>query len=112
MRSYKRKTNRQDWNSDDMERAIIAVKSGQSIRSVVREYNIPKTTLRRRLCNKNKRVHGNEKGLGRFTTVFTPEMEEDLVQYVLLMEERLFGLTPQDIRQLAFQVVQKNNVMG
>jgi len=50
------------------------------------------------------------KGLGRFLTSLTPEMEEDLVQHLLLLEQRLFGLTRKDVQRLAFQLAEKNDM--
>jgi hypothetical protein len=35
--------------------------------------------------------------------VFSPEMENESVDYLLFKERRLFGLTRQDVRSLAFQ---------
>ena len=44
-----------------------------------------------------------KKRLGRFNAVFNPEEEEELVSYIQKMERALFGLTPLDVRHLAFE---------
>ena len=40
----------------------------------------------------------------------SPEMEAELVKYVLEMESKFFGLTPQDLRSLAYQLAERNNL--
>ena len=42
-----------------------------------------------------------------FQTVFSLEQERDMVNYILHMEERLFGLTSYDVRRLAYQLAEK-----
>ena len=47
-------------------------------------------------------------GLGSFKTVFTPEEEQELVKYIKKMEGMLFGLSPMDLRRLAFELAERN----
>lgn len=42
-----------------------------------------------------------KKGLGRFKPVFSPSQEQNLVDHILTLEQRMFGLTYKDLRQLA-----------
>jgi hypothetical protein len=37
-------------------------------------------------------------------------MEQELMEYLLMMEEKYFGLTRQDIRMMAFQLAKNNNL--
>lgn len=75
---------------------------------------VPKTTLERKV-NKAKmnkfspQVAAAEK-LGRYETVFTLDQEKDLVEHVLHLEERLFGITLTDLRILAYDLAVKNNI--
>ena len=48
VRNYKRKTNRQSWSKDSMKKALHALENGTSLRAASKEFQIPKTTLRRR----------------------------------------------------------------
>jgi len=45
-----------------------------------------------------------------FRPVFTQQQENDLEDYLLFMENRFFGLTLTDFRQLSFQFAVRNNV--
>ncbi|XP_031347130.1 uncharacterized protein LOC116173619 [Photinus pyralis] len=48
--------------------------------------------------------------MGNFKKTFTDVQESELVEYVKLMEGRLFGLTTKDLRRLAFQLAEQNNI--
>ena len=37
-------------------------------------------------------------------------MEKELVKYLLSLESMMFGLTTNDVRNLAFQLAEKNNL--
>lgn len=50
------------------------------------------------------------KELGRFKTVFTHEQERDIVQHVLTLEEKLFGITLTDLRIMAFELAERNGI--
>ncbi|KAJ8952593.1 hypothetical protein NQ318_004140 [Aromia moschata] len=69
-----------------------------------------KSTLQRRVTNKNKIVTESEKYLGRFRQVFSVEQENEIMEYILEMEKRFFGITYKDLRQLAFDFAQANNI--
>ncbi|XP_018370138.1 PREDICTED: uncharacterized protein LOC108765788 [Trachymyrmex cornetzi] len=43
-------------------------------------------------------------------TVFTMEQEADIVSYLTAMEAKLFGMTIFDLREIAFQLAEKNNI--
>lgn len=49
-------------------------------------------------------------GMGNWKAVFSAEQEKELVAYIKEMEVRLFGLSPTEIRHLAFQLAEKNNL--
>ena len=76
----------------------------------VESFGVPQATLRRRVeGGKNKLFKGCQKGLGRFQTTFDANTEE-LLDHIKLLESRGFGLTPIDVRKLAFQLAEKNGV--
>ena len=49
-----------------------------------------------------------EKRLGRYKTVFSEVQERELVEHILFLEERLFGITLSDLRTLAFDLAEMN----
>ncbi|CAB3253456.1 unnamed protein product [Arctia plantaginis] len=51
-----------------------------------------------------------EKKLGRFKQIFTKDQELELAAYVKDIESRFFGLTTKDMRILAFDLADKNNI--
>lgn len=105
---YKRKTNQQSWEENDMRAALTAVRQGAGINAAARLHNIPVATLFRRL--KKPVEEETAKVLGRYRPVFSVEQEKILVKYLLEMEARLFGLTKSDLRYLAFQYADRNNI--
>lgn len=108
---YKRVTDRGRWSIDDMKEAIESIRTNLlSLRQAAIRYNIPKSTLQRRVANKNKIISENEKYLGRFRKIFSDEQENEMVEYIVEMENRFFGLTYKDLRQLAFDYAHANNI--
>uniref|UniRef100_A0A8D8X868 HTH psq-type domain-containing protein n=1 Tax=Cacopsylla melanoneura TaxID=428564 RepID=A0A8D8X868_9HEMI len=109
--NYKRKSKRQEWDATAMERAIEAVTSGRmGMKTAATSFQVPRTTLRRRVANKNLRATGNKKTLGRFQTVFTAEQEQELVDHILKMEVRFYGVTIKDLQYLAYHIAEVNNI--
>jgi hypothetical protein len=51
-----------------------------------------------------------KKILGSRKTVFSAEQEEELVNYILDMEVRMYGLTTHDVRSLAYQLAERNGI--
>ena len=109
--TYKRKSDRQSWLQEDMQNAIDSVNSGEMgwLRAA-KEFGVPQATLRRRARNKNKFVNSVSRGLGRFRPSLDCVMETDLVDHVLKLESRLFGITCVDLRKLAFEIAEANGV--
>ena len=42
--------------------------------------------------------------------IIPPALEEKLVEYLLLIERKYFGCTPEDVRRLAFQLAVQNKI--
>ncbi|KAJ3655638.1 hypothetical protein Zmor_014759 [Zophobas morio] len=102
--NYIRKTNRQKWSEADMLQAIDAVRAKRmGWLKATKMYNVPFGTLRRRVNNMNKRVKGTQKGMGTSTTI-PLEAEQEIVNHILDLESRLFGVTALELRQLAFKI--------
>ncbi|KAJ8977066.1 hypothetical protein NQ317_017228 [Molorchus minor] len=95
--------NRGKWSKEDMALAIDKVQNGELfLRDAADLYNVPKSTLARRTANKNKTVQNHEKYLGRFRNVFNEPQEQEIVDYILEMESRFFGISYTELRRLAF----------
>lgn len=111
-RVYKRKTTRQSWSPERMERAVEAVVTREmGYKKAAEQFGLPQTTLERYVAKK-KRDAANfkvDKTSGKFQCVFTELQERELEDYLLSMEARLFGLTIKDLRKLAYQLAVLNN---
>lgn len=112
--NYKRKTSRQSWDEENMKQAIQKLKNKEmGFRKASEIYGVPKTTLKRRFDryketdDLDKAV---EKKLGRFDQVFNKEQERELVSYLKDMESRLYGLTSKDLKKLAYDLAERNNL--
>jgi len=105
VRNFKSKNVRGQWSVDTMKMAVSAVCDGGQLRTVARQFNVPRNTLRRQVA---ARKNGKEvsKQLGK-CTVLSAGQEHELVQVALSLESRLFGLTLQDLRRLVFQYCEK-----
>ncbi|KAJ8891838.1 hypothetical protein PR048_004392 [Dryococelus australis] len=49
-------------------------------------------------------------GMGNVKCIFTPEQENELVDYITILESRLFGLTTKNIRHRAYNLAEKNHL--
>ncbi|XP_045542072.1 MFS-type transporter clz9-like [Papilio machaon] len=104
--NYKRKTSQASWDENLMARAIKEINDKRgSVKSIELKYNIPRTTLRRHIATGSAK-----KKLGRYKAVFTPQQEEELLEYVFHMDNIFFGLTKEDFLHLIFQYAEANNI--
>ncbi|XP_066593618.1 uncharacterized protein [Prorops nasuta] len=108
-RTYKRKTQRQNWDPKCMELALDAILEGMPIKTSAKLYNVPLMSLKRRFKNINVTAKDNLKYLGSKRTVFTKRQEEELIQHVLHLEMTMYGITTNDLRRLAYQLAERNN---
>lgn len=131
VRTYKRKTERGGWDPESMKNAIEAVMCREmGYKKAADSFQVPQTTLERRVKLARGQNERNDnmptftvstsgtiytgqqnpilaQSLGPIKTVFTVEEESLLFNYLLKMEERLFGLTSYDLRVLAYQWAEK-----
>lgn len=98
------------WSETDMHLAISAFKNGDmGLNQCAKIYGVPKATLKRHLDGKNTYANEEHKFFGKGTT-FSPEMETELASHILKFEECMFGLTIKDVRELAFEFADKNDI--
>ena len=115
VRKYKRLTNQQSWEENSMKAAIESVmKKEMGYKKASLTLCIPTTTLRDRI----KRLQQGSlelsscavKKLGNFKLVFNLEQEQELAKHLIFLESCLFPVTMKDLRELAFQLAEKNKM--
>jgi len=90
-----------------MELAADSVRNGDlSIREASAVYGVPKSTLER---HKNKKLL-SPGCLGRFRPTLDSQFEAELADYCKEMQNRLFGLTISDLRKMAYELAERNNI--
>ncbi|XP_044733272.1 tigger transposable element-derived protein 6-like [Chrysoperla carnea] len=118
-RYYKRKSTRGLVSPALMLRAAREVQNyGKSIRSVAKDYEINYRTLSR-YCKKFTYEEMNniailspstKVGFQRNRQVFTDENEKELEKYILVASTIYFGLSPKDIRKIAYELAIANKL--
>lgn len=112
MRTYKRKTTRGLTPPDVMTEAAKLVNKGErSCRSVAKDYEIDYSTLSR-YCRKLKNSGSDNISVGyaRAGRVFSDEQEKELAEYMKKAAKLYYGLTPKEVRSMAFQYALRNNI--
>lgn len=119
VRNFTKKTNRGEVTSDVMLRAARYVfRDHKSIRQAAKEFNINYRTLAR-YCKKfpPAELNDNEKtlpsipvGYQKNRQVFNESQEKELVGYILQASDIYFGLSPKEVRKLAYQVALENGI--
>ncbi|XP_069698806.1 uncharacterized protein [Periplaneta americana] len=110
VRTYLKKTERQQWSAESMEEAVDSVISGKmGYKKASEQFNVPSTTLERYVKKKKENPMATvDKTLGKFQCVFNTEQELELAQYLKDMQKRLFGITMKEFRRLAYQLAERN----
>lgn len=98
-----------EWNETSMKLAITALKKECGLNEASRVYGVPKATLKRRFDGTNKNAK-DEKQVRGSSAHLTPGLEVKLYEHILEMEACLYGVTPNDVRRLAYQIAEKNNI--
>lgn len=106
----KQHTKEHEWDDGNMRRAVDAVISKEmGYLAASQRFKVPRSTLFRYCANKKKTGIFKKEKLGR-KPVLTENLEKKLVEHLLLMEKKFFGLTRQDVRYVAFQLAKRNNL--
>jgi hypothetical protein len=112
VRNRKRKTNRVQVLEEDMKRAVERVLAGEGVRRVALMEGINRQTLSRYVKKVRKSQNENREVTytSSFATrqIFTPADEEILTEYLLESSRMCYGLTPADVRSLAYDLAVKN----
>ncbi|EGI66260.1 hypothetical protein G5I_05223, partial [Acromyrmex echinatior] len=118
MRTYKRKTNKGNIPKSIIEFACKEViLEGKSVRSSAAKYDISFTTLQR-YVNKLKaagkdvsqisNIQFTHVGYGKNHQIFHNTEEIALVEYIKRIADIYYGITPKEVRKLAYQFAMKN----
>ncbi|KAJ4432731.1 hypothetical protein ANN_21369 [Periplaneta americana] len=106
--SEKRKL--KSWNEEAMIRAVTAIRNKEmGFNKADKLFKVPKTSLRRYVKMDKPAEEAIRTKLGR-KPVFSQELETELVDYLVMMEQKYFGLTRQDVKMLAFQLAKRNGI--
>lgn len=110
VRNYKRKTDRGKIPEENFERAYEAVKNRtMSLREAAIAFEIDKMTLFRFIRKKDEA--GDQKvtmGYVKPRLIFTEQLESELEKYILHSSKIYYGLTPQNIKVLAYELGMAN----
>lgn len=113
MRTYKKKTERGSTSKENMEEAVNrVVHNKESIRSVANALNICYVTLYRYV----KKVRDTEAPITldnvgyRRNPVFNDQQTASLVEYLKKASKIYFGLTPKEVRKLAYECALKYDI--
>ncbi|KAL1492099.1 hypothetical protein ABEB36_012591, partial [Hypothenemus hampei] len=104
-RIYVRTTEKSKWTEDELKTAIIAIQSGRKIREVGRSFKIPEATLR----DKIKANNCTKIRMGRHP-VFNEQQETSIADHVIKLANIFFGITPLELRHLAYQFAVTNKI--
>ncbi|XP_018318037.1 tigger transposable element-derived protein 6-like [Mycetomoellerius zeteki] len=106
-RKYERKTDKNNWTEAQLKGAIRSITCGRKlkIRDASRRYGIPESTLRKRMkLNSLEHVP-----LGCKPT-FTIEEEAQLADHIINLAKLYYGITPLELRRLAYEFAEANKI--
>lgn len=111
MRTYSRKTNRASATAEQLREAANSVlNDGKSVRSAAIQFEIKRMTLTRYIRKLQSQNEAPVMGYKTPRKVFTIEQENALKDYLLKMSAIFYGLSPKDVRHLAYQCAVKYNI--
>ena len=113
MRTYKRKTNRGNASNDVLKRAADAVASGQSVRTVAKDFRIDRMTLTRFISKQrdNPDAETGYKATAARQTIIPLELERDLANHVKLLANMFHGLSLDRCCKLAYEFASRNRLV-
>ena len=104
VRVYKRKSDRGQYGEEMLATALEAINQGMPLIRASQEMGIPARTLRRH--RDQRTTMPGVLRLGRHTPTLSVALERQIHDHIQYMEKALYGLTPRDVRRLAFDVAE------
>ena len=98
------------WDQNDMAAAITAIRDKtMGLKKASKTFNVPRPTLQRlsRLDASPGKAAATK--LGR-KPIIDVKLEKELVEYLVVMESKFYGLTRQDVRRIAFELCERNGI--
>lgn len=110
VRNYQRKTERGKTPLQTFERAYESVKTKEmTLREAATFYEIDKMTLHRFIRRKDQSNEPIVKvGYAKPRQIFTDQLEVQLKDYLLHCSKIYYGLTPKNIKELAYELAEAN----
>lgn len=110
-RIYKRKTEKGTYSLEAINNAVQRIlKNSEKIRKVADEIGIDKSTLCRYVKKTKAEQEITTVGYYGNRKIFNDQAEAELCDYLKNSARMYFGLTPVEVRNLAFQIASKNNI--
>ncbi|GBP18462.1 Modular serine protease [Eumeta japonica] len=102
---------RQKWCKEQMRKAVEAVRNkSMAFKKAVKFFSVPRATLRRLVHDSDLSSElVVQNSLGK-KSVLSFDLEQKLVEYLLFMEQKYYGLTRMNVRRMAFRLATKNNI--
>lgn len=98
------------WNAENMIKAITALREkSMGLRRAVKAFKVPQTTLQRFVHSDMSPEDCVSLKVGR-KPVLPDNIEKQLVEYLVEMDNRFYGLTRLDVKRMAYQLAQRNNI--
>lgn len=105
-----KKVPRKQWDKENMASPIEALRSKEmGLKKASKIFSVSRPTLQRLARLEKPPLEAASTKLGR-RPVMIHELEKELVEYLLIMKSKFYGLTRQDVRRLAYQLCIKNNI--
>ncbi|XP_043275326.1 uncharacterized protein [Venturia canescens] len=109
-RHRERTTNKGRWTKEDLENARkLIIEAKFSMRVASKKYGIPFATLQRRMKMDSESVASGP-SMGR-KAVLSPAQEKMMVGSIEMLGELFYGLNCQQIRYLAYEFAERQNIM-
>lgn len=99
------------WDAGAMTKAVEAVRANEmGYKKAAKLFKVPRATLKDYVKNSEKSVETLVSGRMGRKPVLPTELEEELVKYCLQMEKNYYGVTASDLKRMAYQLANRNNI--
>ena len=104
VRHYKRKVEtRAAYGDEALREALARIRQGEPLLRVSRDVGIPARTIRR---NRDKKVENPGVVQMGAKSILSSDVELKICEHVQAMEKSMYGLTPTQVRRLAYDMVE------
>ena len=109
-RVYKRKSETPHVSENVLKVAVAEVENGMSLREATYSAGISKSALHRCIKKKCQYPAANLQPNYQHSMIFSVAQEQTLSTYLKSCSDMLYGLTPVQVRALAFEMAQANKI--